>query len=515
MKQIIYLAQWLEKIIEHWQPHQLMMIEDDEKCISNLLLCLLKASHNPMKFVTEGWNEGKHEENNAEVSLLAFPPKTYSEEKLLQVIDYYLEKTTQVLYLIAPIKEDGVSSQRINPLMFKGYEMSLWRVVDEKINLQIYAFWPRVGSKRLETPNVRKPLPQHSKPLHIVYYLPHIQLTGGLKCLLEQIRQLTRCGHEVSIIRRVKEGETHFLPTWFDLKKGRDVKNTYGMSEKDDVRQFIPHDTDLVMVGWLSQLNEFYDYGGKICLWEQGSEWLFGDFGEEGLYSRNAHYYMKYIYTLPFPILSVSKVVQDLLKERYGKESEVLTCGIDTHFYYPLKEKKVAECPTILMLGSPYLPFKQLSWAHHLLQRLFEMKLTFKVVWITPVPVQGSEVPYSREIIVSPPQDQLAKYYREADLCLFTSLYEAFAMPPLEAMASGIPVVSTNCGGIMTYAKPNINAIICEVGDEEGMLNGLRDLLQNPRLRQIMGEKGRETALTFDYQIVGERLEQLLYTLCE
>lgn len=519
MKQILYLMQWFEKLIAYWQPQQLMLIESGEKNISQLWRDLLKASHQTIHVTIVSWEEIGSKMERADVCLLVFPPLDYSKEKLQQKIRQCLALTSRVLYLLASINENETIGQSIHPLQFNEYRMALWRVADEKLNLQIYAFWPgRYFEEKKSEWVVGAQLEENQdmsaySPLHIVYYLPHIQLTGGLKCLLEQVRQLTKRGHEVSLIRRMQEGEIAFLPTWTDLKKGRDFKQTYGISEKDDVRQFIPYDTDVVMVGWFSQLNEFYDYEGKVCLWEQGSQWIFGEFGEEGLYNQNAHDYMEYIYSLAFPVLSVSKVVQEILKARYGKETQVLTCGIDTQFYYPLKEKKVTACPTILMVGSPYLPFKQLEWAQHLLERLFEIGLSFKVIWITPVPMQSNETPYQREVVVSPAQKQLAQYYREAEICLFTSLYEAFAMPPLEAMASGIPVVATNCGGIMTYAQPGQNALIYEIGDEAGMLKGLQTLLQDPILRQHMGQKGRETALAFDYQIVGKRLEQLLYEI--
>ena len=46
------------------------------------------------------------------------------------------------------------------------------------------------------------------------------------------------------------------------------------------------------------------------------------------------------------------------------------------------------------------------------------------------------------------PQDELPLCYRAADLFVYPSLYEGFGMPPLDAMASGTPVVTSNAASL-------------------------------------------------------------------
>ncbi len=59
-------------------------------------------------------------------------------------------------------------------------------------------------------------------------------------------------------------------------------------------------------------------------------------------------------------------------------------------------------------------------------------------------------------------QDQLPLLFRGHDCMLFTSRYEAWGLPVLEAMASGLAVVTTQCIGVSFFAKHGINALVAE-----------------------------------------------------
>lgn len=57
-------------------------------------------------------------------------------------------------------------------------------------------------------------------------------------------------------------------------------------------------------------------------------------------------------------------------------------------------------------------------------------------------------------------QEEVAELYRGHDALLFTSRYEAWGMPVLEAMACGLPTVATHCIGISTFAKHGLNCLL-------------------------------------------------------
>ena len=59
-------------------------------------------------------------------------------------------------------------------------------------------------------------------------------------------------------------------------------------------------------------------------------------------------------------------------------------------------------------------------------------------------------------------QDMLPALYRGHDALLFTSRYEAWGMPVLEGMASGLPIVATSCLGVQTFAQHGVNALLAD-----------------------------------------------------
>ena len=60
------------------------------------------------------------------------------------------------------------------------------------------------------------------------------------------------------------------------------------------------------------------------------------------------------------------------------------------------------------------------------------------------------------------PQEDLAELYRGHDAFLFTSRYEAWGMPVMEAMASGLAVVATRCLGVATFAQHAQNCLLAD-----------------------------------------------------
>lgn len=82
------------------------------------------------------------------------------------------------------------------------------------------------------------------------------------------------------------------------------------------------------------------------------------------------------------------------------------------------------------------------------------------------------------------------------------------ASPPvslLEMMASKIPVVATNVGGISEILQDGVNGILCEP-NEESLAKGIIRLIQDRRLREKIGEEARKLMVeNFDWEVVADR----------
>src|SRR6202007_3468208 len=93
------------------------------------------------------------------------------------------------------------------------------------------------------------------------------------------------------------------------------------------------------------------------------------------------------------------------------------------------------------------------------------------------------------------PEGTLAAMYRLASVFVFPSLYEGFGLPPLEAMASGTPVVTSNVSSLPEVAGGG--AMLVDPYDVSSIVEGMRGVLSDPDLAREMRRKGLVRARDF------------------
>jgi glycosyltransferase involved in cell wall biosynthesis len=74
------------------------------------------------------------------------------------------------------------------------------------------------------------------------------------------------------------------------------------------------------------------------------------------------------------------------------------------------------------------------------------------------------------------------------------SLDEGLPTVILEAMACGVPVVATDCGGVSEALTDGVEGFVVPPRDSEALKRALERLWREPELRTRMGEAGRRTA---------------------
>ena len=90
--------------------------------------------------------------------------------------------------------------------------------------------------------------------------------------------------------------------------------------------------------------------------------------------------------------------------------------------------------------------------------------------------------------------EDLAALFRNALFFVLSSNEEGLGIVILEAMASGLPVVSTACGGPATAISEGETGFLTPVGDVAALAAAMEKLLVNPALRTRMGQAGRRIA---------------------
>jgi glycosyltransferase involved in cell wall biosynthesis len=97
----------------------------------------------------------------------------------------------------------------------------------------------------------------------------------------------------------------------------------------------------------------------------------------------------------------------------------------------------------------------------------------------------------------------LADLYSQASIFAFPSLDEGFGIPVLEAMAWGVPVLTSNCS-----ALPEVSgdaALLVDPLDVNAIAAGLVELARNKDLRDGLRKRGRSRALTFSWEAAASK----------
>lgn len=96
--------------------------------------------------------------------------------------------------------------------------------------------------------------------------------------------------------------------------------------------------------------------------------------------------------------------------------------------------------------------------------------------------------------------------YASAHICLNPSLADNMPISLLESMASGVPVVSTNVGGVPHLVEHERTALLVDPGSPEAMARAVLRLLRDPALCERLRAAGREAVRRYDWASVRPRL---------
>lgn len=111
---------------------------------------------------------------------------------------------------------------------------------------------------------------------------------------------------------------------------------------------------------------------------------------------------------------------------------------------------------------------------------------------------------------------ELVELYASADIFVAPSIVakdgdqEGVPVAIIEAMASGMPIVTCNTGGITDVVEHMKNGIVCEQKDCDSLARAINLLLNNEELRENMGKCARLTAERMDYSVIAKRYAEII-----
>ncbi len=98
--------------------------------------------------------------------------------------------------------------------------------------------------------------------------------------------------------------------------------------------------------------------------------------------------------------------------------------------------------------------------------------------------------------------------YSLASLYLYPSNLEAFPIPLTEAMACGIPILTSNVNGLKEIAGDA--AMVMDPTDTESIANGIKKILSDSTLRDMLSHKGLERSSLFTWDSCAKNTLALL-----
>lgn len=109
-------------------------------------------------------------------------------------------------------------------------------------------------------------------------------------------------------------------------------------------------------------------------------------------------------------------------------------------------------------------------------------------------------------------REDLPKLLAQSDILAVPSRWEGFGLAALEGMAAGLPVVASAVGGLPEVIGDT--GILVPPGDVWALHQALAQLMQQPQLRQELGQKAQKRAMEFEISTMVRRYEQLYRRLC-
>lgn len=185
----------------------------------------------------------------------------------------------------------------------------------------------------------------------------------------------------------------------------------------------------------------------------------------------------------------------------------VVPHGVNTEFFHPPQQPNTQ--PVCLIVGSHLRDFETLKQAISLI-----WQVNPEVRFIA-VGTRNSEKNYLGgledervQFLERVSDEELRQAYKSAQVALFP-FHEATANNALlEAMASGLPIVATNVGGIPEYINTQMG-VLCSPKDPQAFADGVLRVLSDSNTRAKMSTASRKRALTYDYRLIAEKMAEV------
>jgi len=207
-------------------------------------------------------------------------------------------------------------------------------------------------------------------------------------------------------------------------------------------------------------------------------------------------------------VTAVSRFLKEKTITNYSCEVdiEVIPNFVDTNLFKPQDNSdfRKAIAPNgekILVHTSNFRPVKRVSDTIKIFEKV-QKEIPSKLILVGDGPDRSECEKLSRQLDLCDKvkflgkQEGLVEILSSSDIFLIPSQSESFGLAALEAMACGLPVVSSSVGGLPELVRHNESGFIAEIGDVDRMAKYTIELLSNEKKYTLFSENARQRAVT-------------------
>jgi glycosyltransferase involved in cell wall biosynthesis len=211
-------------------------------------------------------------------------------------------------------------------------------------------------------------------------------------------------------------------------------------------------------------------------------------------------------------IITISDAIRNTLKSAGVPGSKITTIyeGIDLPLYPKTVRRHRPGEPLVVGVVSHLTPEKGISYLVEAASLIPEANKNYRFVIVG----EGACLPEIKELVQKKGLDNFEFTGFRSDIPQLMSSFDIFAMPSLseglssailEAMASSLPIVASNVGGIPELVKDGENGLLSPPADPAALASAIQRLAENPEDSLRMGQNNRrqvEKKFTMDHKIL-------------